>query len=442
VQVTEISHTEILEESEGEIVVALAHLSNGLRIIVENVPSERTVSAGVWIAAGSCDDPTGYEGAGHFLEHLFFSGTQRRTEREIADLAADLGDTLGAFTGHEYAACYTQTRTSDLPQALDLLLDMAVSSAIRAPAVERERQAILDEIASRTLDPSDSVFECFTEQIYHGTSAAHSILGTNASVEAIHRDRIAEHYHRNSLASRVVVAIAGNVDARETIGLAASLCAQTEGISRKNGPSEPPRHRGLRPNPVSGARVVEMSTDHAAVILGTLGYSRHDDSRFAAAVISRVLGGGVDSRLFREIRVKRGLAFNVYSYLATGAAAGQFGIFAGCLPGRVEEALEICRNELEDIQAFGVTPAELQDAKRILMASALFAEMDVSARMTYLAKSQLCYDAYHSPSEQLAKLDSVTLGQVNETAALLRERPLTLAIAGPFWGRDFSAFTR
>lgn len=436
----EVSYTQVLEESEGESVVGRAVLSNGVRVVVENMPGERLVSAGVWVGSGSSDERVGYEGASHFLEHLYFTGTQRRTEREIVELAAGIGDTLDAFTSHEYAACYSLTRSQDLPSALDLLLDVVVSSTIRAQAVERERDKILDEILSMDVEPEDAAFRCFAEQIYQGTPLSRPIVGSAASVKSLSRDRIIAHYHQNIVEPRIVVAIAGRVAVNEAIELVAAVCNQTAEISDQCAQPEQPRLSGPVPAPTGGARVVEMSTKHAGFVLGKPGYSRTDNRRFAAALVNAALGGTMYSRLFQEIRTKRGLAFTVYSFASLHAAAGQFGIFSQCLPEKIDDVLEICHDQLDKIQAAGITAEELDAAKSTVKGSILLGLEDVQSRMSRLAKSELCYPSLDPLDNVLAEIDSVTLDQANQVAARLLGKPLVLSISGPFWGKDFSAF--
>ncbi|MGO9961461.1 MAG: M16 family metallopeptidase, partial [Solirubrobacteraceae bacterium] len=307
-------------------------LPGGLRVITESLPAVRSVALGIWVGVGSRDEDVHHEGATHYLEHLLFKGTKRRTALEISSEMDAAGGEMNAFTTKEYTCYYARVLDADLPLAADILSDMVTNSLISPQDVDAERNVVLEEIAMNDDDPTDTVHEAFAAHLFGDTPLGRPVLGTVESINAITRDQIYEHYRAKYGPERLVVAAAGSLDHDELV----AQVRQTFGDAL-HGQVEPapPRLSGeyAKPGlgPGSGLRLVSRGIEQANLVLGCEGLSRNDDRRYALGVLNAALGGGMSSRLFQEIREKRGLAYSVYSFASQHADTGMWGIYVGCL---------------------------------------------------------------------------------------------------------------
>jgi predicted Zn-dependent peptidase len=411
-------------------------LPNGLRILTEAVPAMRSVSFGVWVAVGSRDESPQLSGVSHFLEHLLFKGTARRTALEMSSLMDAVGGEMNAFTAKEYTCYYARVLDSDLPLAIDVVSDMVTSSLIKDQDVEAERGVILEEIAMHDDDPTDAVHDEFASALFGDVPLGRPILGTVESISGLGRDRIASYYRERYVAPNLVVAAAGNLDHDEVVRLVTEAFA--ESLADATRPPNPPRTEGPGAMANPGVHAIDRSTEQANLILGTVGITRTDDRRFALGVLNAALGGGMSSRLFQEIREKRGLAYSVYSYNSQYADTGTFGVYAGCLPAKVDEVLAICREEVAKVAADGITAEELERGKGQLRGSFVLGLEDTGSRMSRIGKSELVYDSLLSVDDILARIEAVTLDDVRAIGQEVLGRPMTLSVIGPFEGRDFT----
>ncbi len=412
-------------------------LPGGLRIITEAVPSMRSVTIGVWVGVGSRDESSTLAGASHYLEHLLFKGTKRRDALQISSAIDAVGGEMNAFTSKEYTCFYARVLDTDLPLAVDVLCDLVTSSVIRAADVDSERGVILEEIAMHEDDPTDMVHDQFAQVLFGDTPLARPVLGSVASIEAMNRPSVAGYYRRRYRPENMVVALAGNIDHALAVRLVRAAFDSLEGGDTS---PAPPRN-GARPARSHGAvHVAHRVTEQANIVLGGEGVSRDDDRRFALGVLNAALGGGMSSRLFQEVREKRGLAYSVYSYHAQYAGTGLFGVYAGCVPRKVDEVLAICRDELDKVAAHGITGDELVRGKGQLRGSLVLGLEDTGARMSRIGKSELVHGEFMSVDALLSRIDGVTLDEVADVAADLLQEPPTLAVVGPFdESRDFTA---
>jgi len=413
-------------------------LPSGLRIVTEAIPTTRSASIGVWVNVGSRDETTAMSGASHFLEHLLFKGTHKRTALDISAEIEAVGGETNAFTTKEYTCYYARVLDADLPLAIDVLCDAVADSILDPADVETERGVILEEIAMHEDEPGDEVHDVFTEAIFGAeTPLGRLISGTEESISPMTRNQINSFYRKRYVAPRIVIAAAGNLDHATVVRLVRKALA---GTPLDSAPAAPEAHRSaekrVRTRKAQTA-VRNRDTEQAHIVLGGIGIGRLDERRFALGVLNNVLGGGMSSRLFQEIREKRGLAYSVYSYGSQYAEAGLFGIYAGCAPGKVDEVLELTRKELAAVAAGGVTPEEIARGKGMVKGSYVLGLEDTGSRMSRLAKSELLYGDLMSVDELLARVDRVTLDEVNELAADLLTQPMSLAVVGPF---DESAF--
>jgi predicted Zn-dependent peptidase len=412
-------------------------LPGGLRIVTESVPTVRSVTVGVWVGVGSRDEAPALAGASHYLEHLLFKGTRRRDALDISAAIDAVGGEMNAFTSKEYTCFYARVLDTDLPLAVDVVGDLVTSSVIRAADVDAERGVILEEIAMHEDDPTDMVHDQFAQVLFDGGALARPVLGTVESIETIGRSAINGYYRRRYRPQDMVVAVAGNVDHNNVVRLvkkAFGAAGMLDGVSEPTA-----ARRGRLISTASGVRVVRRTTEQANVVLGGPGVARTDERRFALGVLNAALGGGMSSRLFQEVREKRGLAYSVYSYHAQYADTGLFGVYAGCVPRKVDDVLAICREELDKVAAAGITFEELERGKGQLRGSMVLGLEDTGSRMSRIGKAELVYGEQLSVDDVLARIDSVTLDEVTEVAADVLSATPTLAVVGPFdEDRDFT----
>ncbi|MEV4376353.1 pitrilysin family protein [Streptosporangium sp. NPDC049644] len=423
---------------DGAGVVKRTVLPGGLRVVTESMPTVRSVAVGMWVGIGSRDESPRHMGSSHFLEHLLFKGTPTRDALEISAAIEGIGGEINAFTAKEYTCYYARVLDSDLRVAIDVLADVVTSSLITPEDVEAERGVILEEIAMHDDDPSDVVHEQFSAELYGDTPVGRPILGTVESITAVTRDRIAEYYRRYYLPTHTVVSVAGNIDHERVVALVA---AAYERAGALGGDASPvlPRLSGPGVDARSGIRVVHRPTEQANLVLGTTALTRTDDRRFALGVLNAALGGGMSSRLFQEIREKRGLAYSAYSYTSALADTGQFGIYVGCLPSKIDDVLKICREEVLRVIADGITEEEIVRGKGQMRGGLVLGLEDTGSRMSRIGKGELVFDELLSVDDLLGRIDAVTPEEITAVAADVLNRPMSLAVIGPYdEDRDFS----
>jgi predicted Zn-dependent peptidase len=419
--------------ADGDGAVARTVLPGGLRVITEHLPAVRSAAFGIWAGVGSCDEDLAHAGATHYLEHLLFKGTGRRTALEISAALDAVGGELNAFTGKEYTCYYARVLDADLPLAIDVLSDMVTGSLIEPKDVEAERGVILEEIAMNDDDPADTVHEAFAAKLFGDTPLGRPILGTVGSINGITREQITDHYRARYTPPSLVVAAAGSV--RHEAVVAAVREAFGGALATPAGPA-PPRLGGLGEAPPGGVgrgvRLVSRPIEQANLVLGCEGLSRNDDRRFALGVLNAALGGGMSSRLFQEVREKRGLAYSVYSFASQHAETGLWGVYVGCLPAKADEVLAICQDEIAKAVTGGLTDAELERGKGQLRGSIVLGLEDPSSRMSRLGKAELVYPRLEPVEEILASIEAVTHDDVRRVAAEVLDLPKALAVVGPF----------
>jgi predicted Zn-dependent peptidase len=417
----------------GDDAVTRTVLPGGLRVVTEPLPAVRSAAFGIWAGVGSCDEDLPYAGATHYLEHLLFKGTKRRTALEISAAMDAVGGELNAFTGKEYTCYYARVLDVDLPLAIDVLSDMVTSSLIEPKDVDAERGVILEEIAMNDDDPTDTVHEAFAAQLFGDSPLGRPILGTVNSINAITREQIAEHYTARYTPPNLVVAAAGNVEHEAVV---ASVREAFGGVLDGDVRPALPRLGGLGEAVPEGAgtgvRLVSRSIEQANLVLGCEGLSRTDGRRFALGVLNAALGGGMSSRLFQEVREKRGLAYSVYSFASQHAETGMWGVYVGCLPAKADEVLAICQEEVAKVISGGLTGAELDRGKGQLRGSIVLGLEDPSSRMSRLGKAELVYPRLEPVEEILASIEAVTHDDVRRVAAEILARPKALGVVGPF----------
>ncbi len=409
-----------------------------MRILTEAIPAMRSVSFGIWVGVGSRDETRPQSGASHFLEHLLFKGTRRRSALDISASIEAVGGETNAFTTKEYTCYYARVLDTDLPLAIDVMCDLVGDSVLAESDVETERGVILEEIAMHDDEPDEEVHDLFSAAVFGDHPLGRLISGTPETISGMTRRQILSFYRKRYAAPSIVVAAAGNLDhglvvrlVKESFGRSGHLDAAAAPAPRRADTPAPRPHLGR-------VAVRDKDTEQAHLVLGGTGITRDDDRRFALGVLNNAFGGGMSSRLFQEIREKRGLAYSVYSFTSQYADAGLFGVYAGCAPGKVDEVLALARTELRRIAEGGLRDDELARGKGMYKGSLVLGLEDTGSRMTRLGKGELLYDDVLSVDQLLARIDAVTPDEVRAAAADVAGGAMSLAVVGPFADHDFA----
>jgi predicted Zn-dependent peptidase len=416
-------------------VVRRTVLPSGLRVITEQVPGQRSATIGVWVGVGSRDESPALHGCSHFLEHLLFKGTPERSALDISIALDAVGGEFNAFTAKEYTCFHARVLDEDLPLAVDVLGDMITSSVITDDDVDAEREVILDEIAMHDDDPDDVAHNLFSARAWGDSPLGRPIAGTAESIDAMSREQILRFYRRHYRPERMVVSVAGNVDHAKVVRLVRRAFARSDFLA---GTASPVAARQVLKARRVGTGLAEATRqfEQVNVVLGVNGITRSDDRRFALGVLNAALGGGTSSRLFQEVREKRGLAYSVFSFASQHIDAGLVGVSVGCLPAKLDQVLEVVRGELAKVAESGITTEELTRGKGQLKGGLVLGLEDSASRMSRLGKSELVDDDLLSIDEVLARIEAVTLDDVRTLAAALFTQPEILAVVGPERGRS------
>lgn len=399
-------------------------LPEGLTVVSENMLGVHSVAIGFWVGTGSVDEEPAEAGASHFLEHLLFKGTARRSARSIAEAVDAVGGDMNAYTTKEYTTFYVRLLAEHADMGVDLLSDIVWSPALRPEEIESERQVILEEILMHSDEPADLVHDVLAGALYPGHPLGRQVLGQAETVSAMGRERIASFHAEHYRPANVVVAAAGRVDHSRLVDhLAARLVAPAGG-----GPPVrvPPAGPPLR------LEVLPRSTEQAHLAAAVPGPDRADEERHAMGVVEHVLGGGMSSRLFQSIREEQGLAYSVYSYRLAFQGAGALAVYAGTSPANAVKVRDMIVAEIESVARQGISEDELEAAKGHIRGSMALGLEDSGARMSRIGHSQLVHGRVLTLAEVEARLAALSLEQVNDVARRWLSGPLTLACVGPF----------
>jgi predicted Zn-dependent peptidase len=412
----------------------LSRLSTGERLISEHVPSVRSVSLGFWIGAGSRDETEARAGVSHFIEHLLFKGSSTHSAQEIAEIFDSLGGELNAATSRETTVVYARVPDDRLERALDVVVGMVYEPILAE--VDAEREVVLEEIAMVEDTPQDLVHDILGEAVFGGHSLGRPVIGRAEVISTVTRRSLAS-YHRDAYAGdNIVVAAAGNIEHDRLASLLADRLPQTPPSATR--PRKPPPRR-----PAIGLRFQRKATEQYHVCLGALGISRRDDRRFAASLLDAIIGGSASSRLFQEIREKRGMAYAVYSFGSQYSDAGQIGLYLGTREENLVPCLEIAARELADVAEGNVRAGELERAKENLKGRMLLSMESTSNRMSRLGKSLVTGTELLSLEELVERIDAVSAEDVAALAAeLMSPERFSAAGIGPSARRFRAAVER
>ena len=437
---------EVTLDNDGSL-VRRSILPGGVRVLTEQMPGQRSSAVGAWVSVGSADETDGHFGSTHFLEHLLFKGTRTRSALDIARAFDRVGGEANAATGKEHTTYYARVLDVDLPMAIETIGDMVTSSVLDEGEYATERGVILEELAAAEDDPGDVVHESFTTAVLGEHPLGRPIGGTPATIRAVPRDAVWEHYQATYRPANLLVTAAGSVDHDE-------VCAQVMDVLERGGWEAPlgeaPDARRSGPAEVgAGAPMplgdlpatdlrIHRSIEQAHVVLGSQGIVVSDPRRHTMSVLATILGGGMSSRLFQEVRERRGLAYTTYAFASAYAQAGTFGMYAACSPANLDgvaavtvRGMVVLQGELEKLAADGVDEEELERGIGQLRGAMVLGLEDNGSRMSRLGRSEIVHGELRSMDSLVAAISAVTAEDVRALAAELAERPRSLVVVGP-----------
>jgi predicted Zn-dependent peptidase len=401
--------------------VGLATLGNGLRIVTDRVDTVATVSIGLWVDVGTRHESPKVNGVAHFLEHMAFKGTRRRSALAIAEEIEAVGGHLNAYTSRESTAYYAKVLKEDVGLALDILADILQHSTFEPAELERERAVILQEIGQAHDTPDDIVFDYFQERAYPDQAMGRPVLGSPKIIKKLSRKSVVSYLKDHYGASRMVLSASGNLDHDQIVALADKLLSGMP--PERSVATEPARY-------VGGEHRQGRDLEQLHLVLGFPGQPLDDPDYYAAAVLSTAFGGGMSSRLFQEVREKRGLVYAVYSFAHSYRDGGLFGIYAGTGKEEASELLPVLCDETMKL-ADGFAPVELARAKAQMKAGLLMSLESTSARCEQMAQHMLIHGIPFDPDDIVRRVDAVDDAAIRRVVAGWRGGPPTLVALGP-----------
>lgn len=399
------------------------HLLNGLPVVMESLKNMRSVVLGIWVKVGSRNELSEKNGISHFLEHMFFKGTKKRSAKDIAFEIDSLGGDLNAFTSRESTTFYVKVLDEYLEKGCELLSDVFLYSTFPEEDIEKEKRIIKEEIKMIEDTPDDYIHDLFTQTIWGHSGLGQPVLGHRDTVRSFTKDDLLSHIRKYYGTQDIVISCAGNFDPEHLL----FMLNKNLGNLRRG--SEP--ERGAPPDFKSKLEVFRKELSEAHICLGVQGLSQASEERYSLFVLNTILGAGVSSRLFQEIREKRGLAYSIYSFIASYFDTGVWGVYAGVSRKKVREVLELILEEMNNLSDT-LNEAELQRAKNQLKGNIILGLESTSSRMSNIARQEIYYGRYYSPKEMMNKVDSVTFNQIKDLVSkLVKKENFSLTVYGP-----------
>jgi len=404
------------------------HLSNEIPVVMEQLKNMRSVSLGVWVKVGSRDEESNKSGISHFLEHMFFKGTAKRTAKDIAVEIDSLGGELNAFTSKESTTFYVKILDEYLEKGIELLSDIFLHSTFPEEDIEKEKRIVKEEIKLVEDTPDDYIHDLFNQTIWGDKGLGQPVLGRRETVKSFTREDLTSHIKKYYGTKDVVISCAGNFEHESVIG----MLNKSLGNLRRG--SEP--EKGHVPHFENKVEVFHKELSEAHICIGVEGIPQTSEDRYSLFVLNTILGAGVSSRLFQEIREKRGLAYSIYSFVSSYYDTGIWGIYAGVSRKRVGEVAGLVLKEMHDLKST-LTEVELQRAKNHLKGNIILGLESTSSRMTNIARQEIYHGRYYSPKEIMKEVDSITLDHVQALAEkLIKHKRFSLTVYGPVYERD------
>lgn len=381
-------------------------LPNGIRVISETIPYVKSVSMGVWLATGSRFEEEYNHGVSHFIEHLMFKGTARRSAKDIAEIVDAVGGQLNAFTAKECTCYYLKVLDSHADLAMDILSDMLLASKFAEEDIERERQVVLEEVHMYEDSPDELVHDIHLDTVWPVHPLGRNILGTTDSIERLNRDSVIKYYQDFYTPDNLVIAAAGNISHEGLVGLAARYFGDFRGRKRRLAITTPAF--------VPARTIINKDSEQVHICLGTLSVPQDTPQIYPVYIFNNILGGGISSKLFQTIREERGLAYSIYSYQNSYKDAGLLTIYAGTRPGNINQVLDLIMENLREFKSKGINEQELIKSKEQIKGSLLLGLESSSSRMSRIGKMEVTLEKFVTLDEVVSKIDQVTLAEVNQ----------------------------
>ena len=404
------------------------HLLNGLPVVMESIKNMRSVVIGIWVKVGSRNEPPEKNGISHFLEHMFFKGTKKRSAKDIAFEIDSLGGELNAFTSRENTTFYVKVLDEYLEKGVELLSDVFLHSTFPEEDMEKERKIIKEEIKMIEDTPDDYIHDLANQTIWGHSGLGQPVLGRRETIRSFIKDDLLSHIRKYYGTKDIVVSCAGNFEPEHLL----SMLNKNLGNLRRG--SEP--ERGAPPDFKSKVEVFGKQLSEAHICLGVKGLSQTSEERYSLFILNSILGAGVSSRLFQEIREKRGLAYSIYSFIALYFDAGVWGVYAGVSRKKVREVLELILKEMYSLKDT-LDDIELNRAKSQLKGNIVLGLESTISRMNSIARQEIYHGKYYSPTEIMKEIDSVTLNSIKDLVErLIKKELFSLTVFGPVHGED------
>jgi predicted Zn-dependent peptidase len=382
-------------------------LENGVRIVCEKIPHVRSVSVGIWVGTGSRSENKLNSGISHFIEHMLFKGTEKRTAKEIAESIDNIGGQLNAFTGKECTCYYTKTLDTHLEIAFDVLSDMFFNSKFADKDIDVERRVILEEIGMYEDSPEELVHDLLSETIWNGNPLGYPILGRHESLENVNSNTIREYMNDNYIPSNIVISIAGNFNDDTLIKTVEKHFGSWDLTTNGLKDYEEVKF-------ISDIKIKEKDTEQAHICIGFEGIEHGNDDLYTLLAVNNIFGGGMSSRLFQRIREEKGLVYSIYSYPSSYKNAGLFTIYAGMNPEHIKTVIELSMEEIKELKKNGLKSDDLAKSKEQLKGNYILGLESTSSRMNSIGKSELILGKINSPEEILEKIDKIHMDSVQE----------------------------
>lgn len=401
-------------------------LPNGVRIVTENITYVQSVALGVWVGVGARDEADPLRGISHVIEHMLFKGTPTRTAQQIADEIDTVGGDINAFTSKEATCYYVRVLSEHVPLAVDVLSDMFRNSLIDPEELSREENVILEEIKRRDDEPDDLVHDVFAETLWPNHVLGKAIIGTPETVSSFKSADLKDYMARRYTPDTIVIAAAGNLNHDEIVEMVRQRFSDLAGSKTDW------RAPDTLPTAVPETTYVEKPIEQVNIVLGTRGYSQLNDDKYALSLLDNVLGGSMSSRLFQEIREKRGLAYSIGSYAQSFREGGYFAVYCGTSPTTAEQVMELVRTEFARVKKDNITQKELDRAKNQFRGSIVMGQESMNSRMMRMGRNELTYDRVLPIEEIQAKINAVTLEDVARVSNyLFADDAYAMATVGP-----------
>lgn len=401
-------------------------LPNGVRIVTENITYVQSVALGVWVGVGARDEADPHRGISHVIEHMLFKGTERRTAQQIADDIDSVGGDINAFTSKEMTCYYVRVLSEHVPLAVDVLSDMFHHSAIEPAELAREENVILEEIKRRDDEPDDLVHDLFSETLWPAHVLGKSVIGTPETVSSFRQDDLKGYMAKRYTPDTIVITAAGNLNHDEIVAMV------RERFSHLTGSKADWRAPDTTPQTVPGTAYIEKAIEQVNLVIGTQGFPQSSDDKYPLSLLDTVLGGSMSSRLFQEIREKRGLAYSVGSYSQSFREGGYFAVYSGTSAATAEQVIDLVKTEFANIRRNNITAKELERAKNQFRGSIVMGQESMNSRMMRMGRSELTYDRVIPIDEIQQKITAVTLDDIDRVAQhLFGGNQFALATVGP-----------